>query len=227
MSEGVTLTSNLVHVALTTSSSFGTLPSSLPLQHLTKHLYELSTSLPVDWFNCLQTFLTTLHSFSDLNFKPRRPPPPTMFSKLTTVLLASIALTSTNVVAQDANPPKFDFGKADPNAFGVVSRNSNGPTNPDGPQMNTPINQTSDARLAWVETQLRGIFQREGEAGPSGRMVFTGVSLGGEWWWRLRFGGGGLRLDSSHHLMSEWSLTPLCFLSFTFLIISSIVPSTL
>lgn len=71
-----------------------------------------------------------------------------MFNKLSTLLVASLALSTTSISAQDANPKKFDFGKADPNAFGVKSRNNNGPTNPDSPKMGTPINQTSDARLA-------------------------------------------------------------------------------
>ena len=73
-----------------------------------------------------------------------------VFTKPLSAALGVAALVS-SVAAQATipdNPPKFDYGTANPNYPGVKGANSNGPTNPDAPMMNTPINQTSDARLA-------------------------------------------------------------------------------
>ncbi len=44
--------------------------------------------------------------------------------------------------------PAFRYGTPSTTYPGVRGTNRNGPTNPDSPQLNTPINQTSDSRLA-------------------------------------------------------------------------------
>ncbi|SPO31479.1 uncharacterized protein UTRI_06609 [Ustilago trichophora] len=46
------------------------------------------------------------------------------------------------------SPPPFRYGTPSPNYPGVRGTNRNGPTNPSTPQLNTPINQTSNSRLA-------------------------------------------------------------------------------
>ena len=48
--------------------------------------------------------------------------------------------------------PKFDIGKPSSNYAGVVAHGSMGKNNPQKPQMNTPINQKSHARLASVNS---------------------------------------------------------------------------
>ncbi|EPQ30967.1 uncharacterized protein PFL1_01156 [Pseudozyma flocculosa PF-1] len=54
--------------------------------------------------------------------------------------------------ADSANPPKFSYGNPSPNYPGVQSTAKNGPTNPKAPQLNTPINQQSDARLVSINS---------------------------------------------------------------------------
>lgn len=51
-----------------------------------------------------------------------------------------------------ASVPKFEYGTANPNAVGVKARDANGPTNPSKPSLGTPINQTSESRLASVNS---------------------------------------------------------------------------
>lgn len=46
------------------------------------------------------------------------------------------------------SPPPFKYGTPSATYPGVKGTNKNGPTNPSSPQLNTPINQTSDSRLA-------------------------------------------------------------------------------
>lgn len=79
-----------------------------------------------------------------------------MFVNTPLVALAGMAAAAfSGVAAQDAvqtNVPKFQFGTPSATAPGVVGKNKNGPTNPDAAQMNTPINQTSMARLASINS---------------------------------------------------------------------------
>lgn len=60
--------------------------------------------------------------------------------------MALLVALATGVSAQ--SPPAFRYGNPSPNYPGVKGTNRNGPTNPSTPQLNTPINQTSDSRLA-------------------------------------------------------------------------------
>ncbi|CEH14499.1 hypothetical protein CBOM_02340 [Ceraceosorus bombacis] len=62
--------------------------------------------------------------------------------------LCAVAVLASSVAAQ----AKFQYGTPNPNMSGVVGRNSNGPTNPKTPQENTPVNQTSMARLVSVNS---------------------------------------------------------------------------
>ncbi|KAJ1021921.1 hypothetical protein NDA16_003683 [Ustilago loliicola] len=55
------------------------------------------------------------------------------------------------VSAQSSVPP-FRYGTPNPNAPGVKGTNRNGPTNPSSPQLNTPVNQTSNSRLATLNS---------------------------------------------------------------------------
>ena len=48
--------------------------------------------------------------------------------------------------------PPFNFGNPSSDYPGVVADGSRGPTNPDKPMMDTPVNQTSDARLASINS---------------------------------------------------------------------------
>lgn len=48
--------------------------------------------------------------------------------------------------------PPFKYGNPSPDYAGVVATGPNGDTNPDKPKMNTPINQTSDSRLATINS---------------------------------------------------------------------------
>ncbi|PWY98705.1 hypothetical protein BCV70DRAFT_201499 [Testicularia cyperi] len=48
--------------------------------------------------------------------------------------------------------PAFSYGTPSSNAPGVRGTNSNGPTNPKAPSLNTPINQNSNSRLASVNS---------------------------------------------------------------------------
>lgn len=81
-----------------------------------------------------------------------------MFSKLTLALVGALSL-ATATTAQEkvaatgsSDVPAFQYGTPDPNMVGVVGRNKNGPTNPDTPKLNTPINQTSVSRLASINS---------------------------------------------------------------------------
>ncbi|EPQ25639.1 uncharacterized protein PFL1_06776 [Pseudozyma flocculosa PF-1] len=60
--------------------------------------------------------------------------------------LFATALAVAGATAQSV--PPFRYGTPSPNAPGVKGVNSNGPTNPKTPQLNTPINQKSESRLA-------------------------------------------------------------------------------
>ncbi|CAO1618786.1 unnamed protein product [Parajaminaea phylloscopi] len=64
---------------------------------------------------------------------------------------ATLALVGTLFSTVNAQA-KFSYGTPNPNAAGVVGANSNGPTNPKAPSLNTPINQTSQARLASINS---------------------------------------------------------------------------
>ncbi|CAO1629330.1 unnamed protein product [Sympodiomycopsis kandeliae] len=82
-----------------------------------------------------------------------------MFSKTSAFAVAGALFAAGFASAQDTqsaagsnNVPKFQYGTPNPNAPGVVGANKNGPTNPKAPSMNTPINQTSDARLASINS---------------------------------------------------------------------------
>lgn len=63
-------------------------------------------------------------------------------------MLASTGLAALAVAgsffsgASAQNVPKFQYGTPNANAPGVVGANSNGPTNPKQPSLNTPINQS-------------------------------------------------------------------------------------
>jgi hypothetical protein len=70
-------------------------------------------------------------------------------------VLAGLAMVSAGSAAAQnimANPPKFSYGTPSANAPGVKSANKNGATNPSKPSLNTPINQTSVARLASINS---------------------------------------------------------------------------
>ncbi|PWN51855.1 hypothetical protein IE53DRAFT_385780 [Violaceomyces palustris] len=73
-----------------------------------------------------------------------------MFSRTsaTAALVASLALAG----VQAQSVPKFNFGTASADYPGVKSTQRNGPTNPSAPMLNTPINQTSVARLATINS---------------------------------------------------------------------------
>ncbi|KIS65782.1 uncharacterized protein UMAG_06162 [Mycosarcoma maydis] len=62
------------------------------------------------------------------------------------VSAAALVALVAGVSAQSVAP--FSYGTPSPNYPGVKGTNRNGPTNPSSPQLNTPINQTSDSRLA-------------------------------------------------------------------------------
>ncbi|EST06764.2 hypothetical protein PSEUBRA_003746 [Kalmanozyma brasiliensis GHG001] len=64
--------------------------------------------------------------------------------KAAAALLVALAA---GVSAQSSVPP-FRYGTPSASFPGVRGTNRNGPTNPSAPQLNTPINQTSDSRLA-------------------------------------------------------------------------------
>lgn len=69
------------------------------------------------------------------------------------MLLNKYTLTAlAGAVASVSGQAKFNFGSASASAPGVVAQNPNGPTNPKSPQLNTPINQTSEARLVTVNS---------------------------------------------------------------------------
>lgn len=62
------------------------------------------------------------------------------------VSAAALVALVAGVSAQSVAP--FSYGTPSPDYPGVKGTNRNGPTNPSSPQLNTPINQTSDSRLA-------------------------------------------------------------------------------
>ena len=70
--------------------------------------------------------------------------------RFSTSAVLAFACAAASVAAQDV--PKFEYGTPNPNMAGVKGANSNGPTNPDMPSLNTPINQTSVSRLASVNS---------------------------------------------------------------------------
>ncbi len=72
-----------------------------------------------------------------------------MIANIATLALAGASFSS--VLAQ-SNVPKFQYGTPNPYAPGVRGANRNGPTNPAQPSLNTPINQTSNARLASINS---------------------------------------------------------------------------
>lgn len=55
---------------------------------------------------------------------------------------AQASAQETSSVSSSQNVPKFRYGTPNANAEGVVGANKNGPTNPDQPSLNTPINQS-------------------------------------------------------------------------------------
>lgn len=65
---------------------------------------------------------------------------------------AIIALASAVATVSAQNVPKFSYGTPSTTAIGVKGRNANGPTNPAAPSLGTPINQTSVARLASINS---------------------------------------------------------------------------
>ena len=68
--------------------------------------------------------------------------------KFSTTAAALIAVAG----ASAQSVPPFRYGTPNPNAPGVKGVNSNGPTNPRAPSLNTPINQLSESRLASVNS---------------------------------------------------------------------------
>lgn len=74
------------------------------------------------------------------------------FAQLTLALAATAFGMASAQVASSTDVPKFDYGTANPNMIGVKARNKNGPTNPSAPQLGTPLNQTSEARLVSVNS---------------------------------------------------------------------------
>ncbi|KAL9934084.1 hypothetical protein V8E36_007166 [Tilletia maclaganii] len=78
--------------------------------------------------------------------------------QIITAVLGSLAILSTAVSAQSApgtggpDAAPFDFGTPSGTFAGVRSTAPNGPTNPRRPSLGTPINQTSLARLASVNS---------------------------------------------------------------------------
>ncbi|WFD25700.1 hypothetical protein MNAN1_000666 [Malassezia nana] len=66
-------------------------------------------------------------------------------------LSKSLSALGAQATASTPSPP-FDFGNPSPDYPGVVAQDPLGPTNPKKPQMNTPVNQTSVARLASVNS---------------------------------------------------------------------------
>ncbi|KAJ1033817.1 hypothetical protein NDA16_000027 [Ustilago loliicola] len=73
-----------------------------------------------------------------------------LFSKTVSSVLGATVLAAAAASAQSV--PAFNYGTANPDYPGVKSTNRNGPTNPQSPQLNTPINQTSVSRLASINS---------------------------------------------------------------------------
>lgn len=66
-------------------------------------------------------------------------------------LSKSISALASQATASTPSSP-FDFGDPSPDYPGVVAQDPSGPTNPEKPEMDTPINQTSVARLASINS---------------------------------------------------------------------------
>ncbi|GAC95032.1 macrophage activating glycoprotein [Pseudozyma hubeiensis SY62] len=64
------------------------------------------------------------------------------------VVAASAALAALAAGVSAQSVPAFRYGTPSASYPGVRGTNKNGPTNPSAPQLNTAINQTSDSRLA-------------------------------------------------------------------------------
>lgn len=82
----------------------------------------------------------------------RASPSSTVSAVTTMPLPSSAAAPTTYGIWSTANPLPFSYGRADPSYPGIVARGSNGPTNPDEPQLNTTVNQTSVSRLASINS---------------------------------------------------------------------------
>lgn len=92
------------------------------------------------------------HATSSRSLEPRATSSHSV-SIVTTMPLPSSATRSTSAgVWSTASPAPFQYGTPSHNYLGVQGRGSNGPTNPDQPSLNTPINQSSDARLATLNS---------------------------------------------------------------------------
>lgn len=65
---------------------------------------------------------------------------------------AAALLVALAAGASAQSVPPFRYGTPSANYPGVKGTNKNGPTNPSSPQLNTPINQTSNSRLASVNS---------------------------------------------------------------------------
>ncbi|GAC77027.1 hypothetical protein PANT_24c00009 [Moesziomyces antarcticus T-34] len=65
---------------------------------------------------------------------------------------AAAILVALAAGASAQSVPAFRYGTPSANYPGVKGTNRNGPTNPSAPQLNTPINQTSDSRLATLNS---------------------------------------------------------------------------
>lgn len=70
-------------------------------------------------------------------------------SVVTTMPISSSATSATSAgIWSTVSPPPFSYGTPSNSFWGVQGRGKNGPTNPQEPSLNTPVNQSSDARLA-------------------------------------------------------------------------------
>ncbi|WFD33833.1 hypothetical protein MCUN1_000653 [Malassezia cuniculi] len=67
-------------------------------------------------------------------------------------LAANPLFSRQSQVKDSHDTPKFTYGTPDPNYPGVVATGPNGPTNPNKPTLNTPVNQSSEARLATINS---------------------------------------------------------------------------
>lgn len=69
-----------------------------------------------------------------------------------TTLPITTTLATKSGIWSTASPAPFSYGTPTPDFWGVQGRGKNGPTNPDEPQLNTAVNQTSDSRLASINS---------------------------------------------------------------------------
>lgn len=67
-------------------------------------------------------------------------------------LRANPLFTRQKQVDEPSDAPKFTYGTPQHDYPGVVAKGKNGPTNPNKPKLNTPVNQTSEARLATINS---------------------------------------------------------------------------